>query len=129
MVGVAAGASGWVVRRSRVGEDVDGVAVFGARRGRWRRAQGVFVAFEECPAELAENVASAGIGIWTNCRRAGYWPWVRIRISDGEIVQTGASDLDGLFIRLGAAIDEVGANRVVLDTVEALFGPLGDGLS
>ena len=52
-----------------------------------------------------------------------------IRISDREIVQTGAWDLEGLFIRLGAAIDSVGANRVVLDTVEALFGPLGDELT
>ena len=29
---------------------------------------------------------------------------------------------EGLFIRLGAAIDEVGAKRVVLDTIETLFG-------
>ena len=33
-------------------------------------------------------------------------------------------DLEGLFIRLGAAIDGIGAKRVVLDTIENLFSGL-----
>ncbi len=34
----------------------------------------------------------------------------------------GDWDLDGLFLRLGAAIDSVCAKRVVIDTIETLFG-------
>ena len=89
---------------------------------------GVLVAFEESPAELAENVASLGWDL-KDLQARGLLAIDHIRISDSEIVETGAWDLEGLFIRLGAAIDSVGANRVVLDTVEALFGPFGDELT
>ena len=89
---------------------------------------GVFVAFEESPAELAQNVASLGWDL-KDLQAGGSLAIDHVRISDGEIVQTGAWDLEGLFIRLGAAIESVGANRVVLDTIEALFGPLGDELT
>jgi circadian clock protein KaiC len=89
---------------------------------------GVFVAFEESPAELAQNVASLGWDL-EDLQARRLLAIDHIRISEGEIVETGAWDLEGLFIRLGAAIDSVGANRVVLDTVEALFGPLGDELT
>ena len=91
-------------------------------------SRGVFVAFEESPAELAQNVASLGWDL-KDLQARGLLAIDHIRISEGEIVETGAWDLEGLFIRLGAAIDSVGANRVVLDTVEALFGPLGDELT
>ena len=89
---------------------------------------GVFVAFEESPAELAQNVASLGWDL-KDLQARGLLAIDHIRISEGEIVETGAWDLEGMFIRLGAAIESVGANRVVLDTVEALFGPLGDELT
>ena len=47
-----------------------------------------------------------------------------VRIERSEIEETGEYDLEGLFIRLGHAIDSIGAKRVVLDTIEALFaGP------
>ena len=89
---------------------------------------GVLVAFEESPAELAQNVASLGWDL-KDLQARGLLAIDHIRISDDEIVETGAWDLEGLFIRLGAAIESLGANRVVLDTVEALFGPLGDELT
>ena len=44
----------------------------------------------------------------------------------GEIEETGDWDLDGLFLRLGAAIDAVGAKRVVIDTIEILFGAFAE---
>src|ERR1700721_941298 len=47
-----------------------------------------------------------------------------VRIERSEIDETGDYDLEGLFIRLGAAIDAVGAGRVVLDTIENLFSGL-----
>ena len=49
-----------------------------------------------------------------------------VQIAPGDLAEAGAWDLSGLFIRLGAAIDEVGARRVVLDTVETLFGAFED---
>ena len=45
-----------------------------------------------------------------------------MHVERSEIEETGEYDLDGLFIRLGLAIDSIGAKRVVLDTLEALFG-------
>ena len=47
-----------------------------------------------------------------------------VHIERSEIEETGEYDLEGLFIRLGHAIDSIGAKRVVLDTVEALFAGL-----
>ena len=95
-------------------------------RGAMDRGEpGVLFAFEESPAELAQNVASLGWDL-KDLQARGLLAIDHIRISEGEIVQTGEWDLEGLFIRLGAAIESVGARRVVLDTVEALFGPLGD---
>jgi circadian clock protein KaiC len=47
-----------------------------------------------------------------------------VYIERSEIEETGEYDLDGLFIRLGHAIDSIGAKRVVLDTIENLFAGL-----
>ena len=88
---------------------------------------GVFVAFEESPGELTQNVVSLGWDL-EDLGSRGLLAVDHIRIEQDEIVETGAWDLDGLFIRLGAAIDAVSAKRVVLDTVESLFGPLGNEL-
>ena len=49
-----------------------------------------------------------------------------VYIERSEIEETGSYDLEGLFIRLGSAIDSVGAKRVVLDTIEALFSGLSN---
>jgi circadian clock protein KaiC len=49
-----------------------------------------------------------------------------VQLAAGDLEETGSWDLSGLFIRLGAAIDEVGAKRVVLDTIETLFGAFKD---
>jgi circadian clock protein KaiC len=81
---------------------------------------GVFVAFEEKAEELAMNVASLGYDlkklVAENKIRIDH-----VHIERSEIEETGEYDLDGLFIRLGHAIDSIGAKRVVLDTIENLF--------
>lgn len=84
---------------------------------------GVFMAFEESAQELAENVASLGFDVPGLIARKKLFI-DHVRIERSEIEETGEYDLEGLFVRLGAAVDEVGAKRVVLDTVEALFGGL-----
>lgn len=86
---------------------------------------GVFVAFEEKAEELAANVSSLGFDlkklINENKLRIDY-----IHIDKSEIEETGDYDLEGLFIRLGYAIDSIGAKRVILDTIENLFSGLSN---
>ncbi|HEY0961169.1 MAG TPA: ATPase domain-containing protein, partial [Pseudomonadales bacterium] len=81
---------------------------------------GVFVAFEETAAELAQNVASLGFDLDDLVRRK-LLAIDFIRLERSEIQETGEYDLEGLFVRLGHAIDTIGAKRVALDTIESLF--------
>ncbi|GAB3892628.1 circadian clock protein KaiC [Larkinella knui] len=86
---------------------------------------GVFMSFEEKAEELALNVASLGYDL----RKLQTDKLIRVdhvHIERSEIEETGEYDLDGLFIRLGHAIDSIGAKRVVLDTIENLFSGLID---
>ncbi|WP_243374702.1 circadian clock protein KaiC [Geotalea sp. SG265] len=81
---------------------------------------GVFMSFEEKPDELVQNYASLGFdleGLVAQHRLVLEY----VYIERSEIEETGEYDLEALFIRLGHAIDSIGAKRVVLDTVEALF--------
>jgi circadian clock protein KaiC len=81
---------------------------------------GVFMSFEERDADLVENFSSLGFDLDDLVvKKTLALDYVYIERS--EIMETGEYDLEGLFIRLGHAIDSVGAKRVVLDTIEALF--------
>src|SRR6476661_5446591 len=86
---------------------------------------GVFMTFEEKAEELTANVASLGFDLEKLVKnkklRLDY-----VQIDRTEIEETGEYDLNGLFIRLGHAIDSIGAKRVVLDTIENLFAGLGN---
>ena len=86
---------------------------------------GVFMAFEETAEELAKNVRSLGFDLDDLIARkkldVDY-----VHIESSEIEETGQYDLEGLFVRLGYAIDSIGAKRVVLDTIEVLFSGLSD---
>ena len=86
---------------------------------------GVFLAFEETAEELAQNVRSLGFDLDDLIEKkklaVDY-----IHIERSEIEETGEYDLEGLFIRLGHAIDSIGAKRVVLDTLETLFSGLSN---
>ena len=84
---------------------------------------GVFMMFEENAAELTANVRSLGFDLdKLAAQKMILLDYVHIERS--EIEETGEYDLEGLFIRLGHAIDSIGAKRVVLDTIEALFAGL-----
>jgi circadian clock protein KaiC len=84
---------------------------------------GVFMSFEETDAELKSNVASLGFDLAGLVRRKKI-VLDHVHIERSEITETGEFDLEGLFVRLNHAIDSVGAKRVVLDTLEALFAGL-----
>ncbi|HZF08295.1 MAG TPA: circadian clock protein KaiC [Thermoanaerobaculia bacterium] len=86
---------------------------------------GVFFAFEERPEELAQNVRSLGFDL-EDLERRNLLVVDYVQIERSEIEETGEYDLEGLFLRLGFAIDSIGAKRVGLDTLETLFGNLGN---
>jgi circadian clock protein KaiC len=86
---------------------------------------GVFVAFEETHDDLVDNVASLGFDL-AALERDGLLVVDHVSVDPSELVEAGDWDLDGLFIRLGAAIDAVGAKRVAIDTIETLFGAFKD---
>jgi circadian clock protein KaiC len=86
---------------------------------------GVFIAFEEKAEELATNVASLGFDL-KKLQAEKKIKIDYIHVDRSEIEETGEYDLEGLFIRLGYAIDSIGAKRVVLDTIENLFSGLSN---
>lgn len=86
---------------------------------------GVFMAFEEKSEELTLNVSSLGYDL-TKLIAAKKIRFDHVHIDRSEIEETGEYDLEGLFIRLGHAIDTIGAKRVVLDTIENLFSGLSN---
>lgn len=84
---------------------------------------GVFMAFEETARDLTQNTVSLGFDLKDLvARKKIVLDYVYIERS--EIEESGEYDLEGLFIRLGTAIDSIGAKRVVLDTIESLFSGL-----
>ena len=82
---------------------------------------GAFITFEETGEELAQNVRSLGFDLDQLVKEEKI-ALDHVRVEAAEIEETGEYDLEGLFLRLGLAIDSVGAKRVVLDTIESLFG-------
>ena len=84
---------------------------------------GVFMMFEENAEELTANVRSMGFDL-DELVEKGLVSLDHVHIERSEIEETGEYDLEGLFIRLNSAIEEIGAKRVVLDTLEALFAGL-----
>ena len=86
---------------------------------------GVFVSFEETPEELAVNVASLGYDLARH-QEEKLLSILHIELEPGELIEAGEYDLDGLFLRLGAAIDATGARRIALDAVANLFSAFTD---
>ena len=84
---------------------------------------GVLMAFEETEKELKANVASLGFDLEGLVRR-GKIVVDYVHIERNEFQESGEYDLEGIFVRLGHAIDSIGAKRVVLDTLEVLFASL-----
>ena len=84
---------------------------------------GVFIAFEERPEELVKNVSSLHYDV-QKLIDAKKLAIDHVQIDPSQIDESGDYDLEGLFIRLGFAIDSVGAKRVVIDTIETLFAGL-----
>ncbi len=84
---------------------------------------GVFMAFEETANELTQNVASLRWDLEELITQKKL-AIDHVRVERSEIEETGEYDLEALFIRLGFEIDAIAAKRVVIDTLEVLFGGL-----
>ena len=84
---------------------------------------GAFVAFEETEEDLVKNVASLGFDL-RDLERRKLLSIDHVRVERNEIEENGEYDLEGLFLRLGLALDTVGAKRLVIDTLETIFGGL-----
>lgn len=81
---------------------------------------GVFVTFEERPADIISNVASLDFRL--DALVADKKIYIEhIAVDPSEVAEIGDYDLEGLFIRLDMAVQQVGAKRIVLDTIESLF--------
>ncbi len=95
---------------------VNGAATYGE--------PGVFMSFEESPDEICENVASIRLDM------RGLVARDKIRIEQVALAQRDIRqedfDLEGVLMRLDDAIDSIGAKRVVLDSIEALFSGITD---
>jgi circadian clock protein KaiC len=87
---------------------------------------GVFVTFEEAPADLMQNVRSFGWDL------EGLLATRKIAVVDAtpepgeETITAGPYDLSALLARIESAIRSVGAKRVILDAIGALFPQLTD---
>ncbi len=86
---------------------------------------GVCVSFEETAEELTSNVESLGFNLTTLVRQKKL-AIDHVQVERNLIEETGDYDLEALFVRIGHAVDAIGAKRVLLDSVEALFAGLED---
>jgi len=86
---------------------------------------GVLLSFEETTEEITRNVSSLGFDLEVLARKKKLFLDF-LPVEPNDIQEAGDYDLEGLFIRLQLAVDSVGAKRVVLDTLEALFSGFSD---
>ena len=84
---------------------------------------GVCISFEETAEELAQNVGSLGFDVNALISQKKL-AIDYVQIERSMVEETGEYDLEALFVRLGQAVDSIGAKRVVLDSIESLFSSL-----
>jgi circadian clock protein KaiC len=82
---------------------------------------GVLVTFEESAGKMSANVASLGFDL-DGLQRDGLLVVHAFRVDPAEIVESGEFDFEPLFALLDDTIERIGAKRVMLDTIEVLFG-------
>lgn len=87
---------------------------------------GVFVTFEDAPPDIRANIRSFGWDI-AGYEEQGKWAFVDASISnDGDSQVVGDFDLGGLMARIDNAVKKVGAKRIALDSINALFTQFDD---
>ena len=86
---------------------------------------GVCISFEETAEELAQNVRSLGFEVNALISQKKL-AIDCVQIERSMVEETGEYDLEALFVRLGHAVDSIGAKRIVLDSIESLFSSLAN---
>jgi circadian clock protein KaiC len=86
---------------------------------------GVIMTFEESAAKVADNVRSLGFDL-DELQSTGMLTMLAFQVDPAEIISAGEFDFQPLFAILEDAIKRVGAKRVLLDTIEVIFGAFGD---
>jgi|SRR5579871_1070825 len=84
---------------------------------------GVCISFEESAEELRTNVASVGFDLSALVSQKKL-SIDHVDLERSLIEEAGEYDLEALFVRMGHAVESVGARRVLFDGVEALFAGL-----
>jgi circadian clock protein KaiC len=86
---------------------------------------GVFVTFEETPKDIARNMKSFGWDLdkWVN---KGKFLFVDASPTEDETIEVGDFDLGAFLARILNAVKKVNANRVVIDSISALFPRYSD---
>lgn len=86
---------------------------------------GLLVSFEVPAEKLRHDFGSLELPVERRLD-AGLLSLKHIALPAAEPHQAGSFTLDGLFLQLERAIDEIGARRVVLDTIDILLGSFRD---
>ena len=107
------------LRTGRLRQDAVGDGVPGPRHHASSTSRACSWRSRRSADDLIANVASLGFDLAAARGRRPARHRPRRRSTPARSSETGDWDLDGLFIRLGAAIDAVGAKRVVIDTIES----------
>ncbi len=82
---------------------------------------GVFVTFEESPADIRRNIVSLGWNV-SEWEEQGRWAFVDASPHmEEEMIVIGNYDLGALLARIENAIRSIGAERVALDSLGAVF--------
>lgn len=102
-------------------------AQFLAEGIRKHNEHGVFVTFEEPPSDIRRNMGSLGwdIAAW---EKEGRWVFVDASPQPGEEVMfAGSYDLGALLARIESAVRRIGARRLSMDSLGAIFTQFADG--
>lgn len=81
---------------------------------------GVFMSFEETKEELALNMETLHINLDILIKEKRIYIEY-VELDKSQSFEAGKFDLEGLFVRLKNAIALIGAKRIVLDSLDALF--------
>lgn len=86
---------------------------------------GVCISFEETMQELAQNMRSLGFNVNALISQKKL-AIDFVQIERSMVAEVGEYDLEALFVRLGQAVDSIGAKRVLIDSIESLFASLAN---
>lgn len=92
-------------------------------RGAAEGEPGVFLSFEQTVAQLRRDFSTFATGV-PDLVDDGAMLLRHIEVDAKTFEETGEYGLDALMIRIGSALDEVGAKRLAMDTLDTLFAHL-----